>query len=36
MKGNKLVWRTLAEAALGGRRRWASVGELADEAGGPL
>ena len=35
MKGNELVWRTLADAALGGRRRWASVGELADEAGVP-
>lgn len=35
MKGNELVWRTLADAALGGQRRWASVGELADEAGVP-
>lgn len=35
MKGNELVWRTLADAALDGRRRWKSVGEIADAAGVP-
>ena len=35
MKGNELIWRTLADAALCGRRRWGSVGALAEEAGVP-
>lgn len=35
MKGNELVWRTLADSALHGQRRWNSVGELADAAGVP-
>ncbi|HEY8309856.1 MAG TPA: hypothetical protein VIG47_04835 [Gemmatimonadaceae bacterium] len=33
MKGNELVWRTLADAALNDRRRWKNVGEIADSAG---
>lgn len=35
MKGNELIWRTLADAALRGQRRWTSVGALAEEAGVP-
>jgi hypothetical protein len=35
VKGNELVWRTLADAALEGRRRWKNVGEIADAAGVP-
>lgn len=36
VKGNELVWRTVADAALRGERRWSSVGQLADESGVPL
>lgn len=35
MKGNELVWRTLADAALDGRRTWTNVADLAYEAGVP-
>ena len=35
MKGNELVWRTIADAALRGQRRWKNVGEIADAAGVP-
>lgn len=32
MKNVELVWRTLADAALDGRRDWNSIGEIADAA----
>lgn len=35
MKGNELIWRTLADAALDGQRRWKNVSEIADAAGVP-
>lgn len=35
MKGNELVWRAVCDAALEGRRRWASTADLAFEAGVP-
>lgn len=35
MKGNELVWRTLADHALQGERTWSSVGDLAYDAGVP-
>jgi len=35
MKGNELVWRTLADRALQGERTWRSVGDLAYDAGVP-
>lgn len=35
MKGNELVWRTLADRALSGARTWQNVGDLAFEAGVP-
>lgn len=35
MKGNELVWRTLADRALEGQRTWQNVGSLAYEAGVP-
>ena len=35
MKGNELVWRTLADAALLGRREWASLADLGHAAGTP-
>lgn len=35
MKGNELVWRTLADAALFGRREWASLADLGHAAGTP-
>lgn len=30
MKNNEIVWRTLADAALGGQRDWSSIGDIAD------
>lgn len=33
MRDTDAVWRTLADAALGGRREWKNVGDLAWEAG---
>jgi hypothetical protein len=35
MKGNELVWRALADAALRGERRWQNAGDLAHAAGVP-
>jgi len=35
VKGNELVWRTLADAALSGQRQWRNVGDVADAAGVP-
>lgn len=35
MKGNELVWRSLADHALQGERTWRSVGDLAYDAGVP-
>lgn len=35
MKGNELVWRTLADRALQGERTWGNVGDLAYKAGVP-
>lgn len=35
MKGNELVWRTLADAALLGRREWANLADLGHAAGTP-
>jgi len=35
MKGNELVWRTLADHALQGERTWSNVGDLAYDAGVP-
>lgn len=35
MKGNELVWRSLADRALTGQRTWHSVADLAYEAGVP-
>ncbi len=35
MKGNELVWRSLADRALQGERTWSSVGDLAYDAGVP-
>lgn len=35
MKGNELVWRTLADRALEGQRTWQNVADLAYEAGVP-
>ncbi|KZX21230.1 hypothetical protein [Rathayibacter tanaceti] len=35
MKGNELAWRTLADQALEGRRRWNNVGDIASDAGAP-
>lgn len=35
MKGNQLVWRTLADAALDGRPAWDSLAELGRAAGVP-
>lgn len=35
MKGNELVWRTLADHAIRGNRTWQNVGDLAFEAGVP-
>lgn len=35
MKGNELVWRSLADRALTGQRTWRSVADLAYEAGVP-
>ena len=36
MKSNELVWRTLADAALLGNRRWANLSDLAFQAGVPV
>lgn len=36
MKSNELVWRTLADAALSGNRRWANLADLAFQAGVPV
>lgn len=36
MKGNELVWRSLADAALRGRREWANLADLAHDAGVPV
>lgn len=36
MKSNELVWRTLADAALTGTRRWTNLADLAFQAGVPL
>lgn len=36
MKSNELVWRTLADAALTGSRRWANLSDLAFQAGVPV
>lgn len=36
MKGNEIVWRTLADAAIAGHRRWGSVRHVADASGVPL
>lgn len=36
MKSNELVWRTLADAALTGTRRWANLADLAFQAGVPV
>jgi len=36
MKGNELVWRSLADHALQGERTWSSVGDLAYDAGVPI
>ncbi|NEM92014.1 TrmB family transcriptional regulator [Galbitalea soli] len=35
MKGNELVWRSLADHALRGERTWSNVGDLAYDAGVP-
>lgn len=35
MKGNELVWRSLADHALNGERTWSNVGDLAYDAGVP-
>ncbi|HRN28833.1 MAG TPA: hypothetical protein PK781_10480 [Terrimesophilobacter sp.] len=35
MKGNELVWRSLADRALEGRRTWPNVADLAFDAGVP-
>lgn len=35
MKGNELVWRSLADRALKGERTWSNVGDLAYDAGVP-
>ena len=35
MKGNELVWRSLADRALDGERSWSNVGDLAYDAGVP-
>lgn len=35
MKGNELVWRSLADHALNGERSWSNVGDLAYDAGVP-
>jgi hypothetical protein len=35
MKGNELVWRSLADHALKGERTWSNVGDLAYDAGVP-
>jgi hypothetical protein len=35
MKGNELVWRSLADRALEGERTWSNVGDLAYDAGVP-
>lgn len=35
MKGNELVWRSLADHALMGERSWSNVGDLAYDAGVP-
>lgn len=35
MKGNELVWRSLADHALQGERTWSNVGDLAYDAGVP-
>jgi len=32
MKNLEIVWRTLADAALEGRREWSSIGDIADAA----
>lgn len=36
MKSNELVWRTLADAALAGERRWANLADLAFQSGVPV
>ncbi len=36
MKGNELVWRSIADAALRGKREWANLGDLAHDAGVPV
>jgi hypothetical protein len=36
VKGNELVWRALADAALTGRRDWSSVADLAHASGTPV
>lgn len=36
MKSNELVWRTLADAALKGSRRWANLADLAFQSGVPV
>lgn len=36
MKGNELVWRALADAALLGTREWAKLDDLAHAAGTPV
>lgn len=35
VKGNELVWRSLADSALTGKRTWSNVGDLAYDAGVP-
>lgn len=35
MKGNELVWRSLADAAFREQRRWSNIGDLAFSAGVP-
>lgn len=36
MKGNELVWRTVADEALTGRRRWETFADLAFKSGVPV
>lgn len=35
MKGNELVWRTIADRALNGERAWSNIGDLAHFSGVP-
>lgn len=36
MKGNELVWRTLADKAIEGKRRWSNLSDLAFHSGVPI